>query len=100
MQTQETQQNRAVRSVRISVFPCFLFLSAQMYTHAAVPVALVFSLMMIMTVILRNSCKVKPIQPMQKEPNGKDEHHLDHATDEEKLASSVGLRSEKEESGG
>lgn len=30
----------------------------------------------------------------------KDEHHLDHATDEEKLASSVGLRSDKEESGG
>ncbi|XP_011613950.1 transforming acidic coiled-coil-containing protein 1 isoform X4 [Takifugu rubripes] len=48
--------------------------------------------------IITNSCKVKPIQPMQKEPNGKDEHHLDHATDEEKLASSVGLRSEKEES--
>ncbi|NP_001011706.1 transforming acidic coiled-coil-containing protein 1 isoform B [Takifugu rubripes] len=78
---------------------CFSFtVHSYMYTHAAVPVALVFSLMMIMTVILRNSCKVKPIQPMQKEPNGKDEHHLDHATDEEKLASSVGLRSEKEES--
>lgn len=30
----------------------------------------------------------------------KDEHHLDHATDEEKLASSVSLRSDKEESGG
>lgn len=71
MQTQETQQNRAVRSVRISVFPCFLFLSAQMYTHAAIPVALVLSLMIIMTVILRNSCKVKPIQPMQKELSGK-----------------------------
>lgn len=30
----------------------------------------------------------------------KDEYHLDHATDEEKLASSVGLRSDKEDSGG
>lgn len=29
-----------------------------------------------------------------------DEHHLDHATDEEKLASSVGLRSDKEDGGG
>lgn len=30
----------------------------------------------------------------------KDENLLDHATDEEKLASSVGLRSDKEENGG
>ncbi|XP_019722499.1 transforming acidic coiled-coil-containing protein 1-like isoform X2 [Hippocampus comes] len=38
--------------------------------------------------IITNSSKVKPEQPMQKELSGQDDHG-DHATDEEKLASST-----------
>ncbi|XP_010731998.2 transforming acidic coiled-coil-containing protein 1 isoform X3 [Larimichthys crocea] len=42
--------------------------------------------------IITNTCKVKPNQPMQKDFSG------DHATDEEKLASSVGVKPDKDES--
>ncbi|KAM8885302.1 transforming acidic coiled-coil-containing protein 1-like isoform 2-T2 [Spinachia spinachia] len=38
--------------------------------------------------IILNSCKVTQTQPMQKDSSGQDDHHGDHATDEEKLASS------------
>lgn len=48
--------------------------------------------MLLLTFILRNTCKVKPNQPMQKDFSG------DHATDEEKLASSVGVKPDKDES--
>ncbi|XP_070760963.1 transforming acidic coiled-coil-containing protein 1-like [Enoplosus armatus] len=47
--------------------------------------------------VLLNSCKVKQNQPMQKDFSGQDEHHGDHATDEEKLASS-GVKPDKDES--
>uniref|UniRef100_H3BY54 Transforming acidic coiled-coil-containing protein C-terminal domain-containing protein n=1 Tax=Tetraodon nigroviridis TaxID=99883 RepID=H3BY54_TETNG len=85
-----------VSSVYLVVFVSFCT-PAQMCTHADLWLALVFLLILVMTFILRNSCKVKPVQPLQTEQSGKDEHHLDHATDEEKLASSVGLRSDKED---
>ncbi|XP_029295690.1 transforming acidic coiled-coil-containing protein 1-like isoform X2 [Cottoperca gobio] len=39
--------------------------------------------------IITNSCKVAQNQPMQKDFSGQDELHGGHATDEEKLASSV-----------
>lgn len=42
--------------------------------------------------IITNTCKVKPNQPMQKDFSG------DHATDEEKLASSVSVKPDKDES--
>uniref|UniRef100_A0A3P8NCW8 Transforming acidic coiled-coil-containing protein C-terminal domain-containing protein n=1 Tax=Astatotilapia calliptera TaxID=8154 RepID=A0A3P8NCW8_ASTCA len=45
----------------------------------------------------RNSCKVKQNQPIQNDFNGQDDHHGDHATDEEKLASSVGVKPEKDQ---
>lgn len=48
--------------------------------------------------IITNSCKVKQNQPMQKDAGGQDDHHGDHATDEEKLASSVGAKPDKDES--
>ncbi|XP_035514474.1 transforming acidic coiled-coil-containing protein 1-like isoform X1 [Morone saxatilis] len=48
--------------------------------------------------IITNSCKVKQNQPMQKDFSGQDDHHGDHATDEEKLASSVGVKPDKDES--
>ncbi|XP_037338837.1 transforming acidic coiled-coil-containing protein 1-like isoform X1 [Pungitius pungitius] len=38
--------------------------------------------------IISNSCKVTQTQLMQKDLSGQDDHHGDHATDEEKLASS------------
>uniref|UniRef100_A0A3Q1HDX5 Transforming acidic coiled-coil containing protein 1 n=1 Tax=Acanthochromis polyacanthus TaxID=80966 RepID=A0A3Q1HDX5_9TELE len=47
--------------------------------------------------ILTNSCKVKQNQAMQKDFSGKDDHHEGHATDEEKLASSVGVKPEKDQ---
>ncbi|KAI3372898.1 hypothetical protein L3Q82_023338 [Scortum barcoo] len=47
--------------------------------------------------ILTNSCKAKQNQPMQKEFGGQDDHHGDHATDEEKLASSGGAKPDKDE---
>ncbi|CAN9513272.1 unnamed protein product [Ophioblennius macclurei] len=47
--------------------------------------------------ILKNSCKAKQIQPMQKDFSTQDEHHGGHATDEEKLASSVSVKSEKDQ---
>ncbi|KAM7416583.1 hypothetical protein PAMA_018573 [Pampus argenteus] len=48
--------------------------------------------------IITNSCKVKQNQPMQKEFSGQDDHHGGHATDEEKLASSVGVKPDKDKS--
>ncbi|XP_028269493.1 transforming acidic coiled-coil-containing protein 1-like isoform X2 [Parambassis ranga] len=45
--------------------------------------------------IITNSCKVK--QPMQNDYSGQEDHHGDHATDEEKLASSVGVKPEKDQ---
>ncbi|XP_060927428.1 transforming acidic coiled-coil-containing protein 1-like isoform X1 [Limanda limanda] len=43
--------------------------------------------------IITNSCKVKQIQPLtQKELSEQDDHHGGHATDEEKLASSVSVQ--------
>ncbi|XP_047448011.1 transforming acidic coiled-coil-containing protein 1-like isoform X2 [Mugil cephalus] len=48
--------------------------------------------------IVSNSCKVKQNQPTQKDVGGqKDDHHGGHATDEEKLASSVGVKPEKDQ---
>ncbi|XP_074525984.1 transforming acidic coiled-coil-containing protein 1-like isoform X3 [Halichoeres trimaculatus] len=47
---------------------------------------------------ITNSCKLQPNQHMQKELSGQDEHHGGHATDEEKLASSVGVKPDKDES--
>ncbi|XP_007559293.1 transforming acidic coiled-coil-containing protein 1 isoform X1 [Poecilia formosa] len=44
--------------------------------------------------IIKNSCKLKQNQQMQKDLNGQDDHHEGHATDEEKLA---GTKSEKEQ---
>ncbi|XP_056275755.1 transforming acidic coiled-coil-containing protein 1-like isoform X2 [Pseudoliparis swirei] len=44
--------------------------------------------------IVTNSCKVK-----QEDVSGQDDHHGGHATDEEKLASSVGVKPDKEQSG-
>ncbi|XP_074494205.1 transforming acidic coiled-coil-containing protein 1-like isoform X2 [Sebastes fasciatus] len=48
--------------------------------------------------IITNSCKVKQNQPMQKDFSGQDDHHGDHATDEEKLASSAGVKPDKDQS--
>ncbi|XP_070820238.1 transforming acidic coiled-coil-containing protein 1-like isoform X2 [Chaetodon trifascialis] len=48
--------------------------------------------------VLLNSCKVKQNQPTQKDFSRQDDHHGDHATDEEKLASSVGVKPDKDES--
>ncbi|CAJ1068841.1 transforming acidic coiled-coil-containing protein 1 isoform X2 [Xyrichtys novacula] len=48
--------------------------------------------------IITNSCKVQPNQLMQKDLSGQDEHHGGHATDEEKLASSVSVKPDKDES--
>ncbi|XP_026178575.1 transforming acidic coiled-coil-containing protein 1 isoform X2 [Mastacembelus armatus] len=49
--------------------------------------------------IITNSCKVKPSQAMQKDFSGKlkDDHHGGHATDEEKLASSAGVKPDKDQ---
>lgn len=47
--------------------------------------------------IITNSCKVKQ-NLMQKDFSGQDDHHGDHATDEEKLASSAGVKPEKDQS--
>ncbi|XP_044052753.1 transforming acidic coiled-coil-containing protein 1-like isoform X2 [Siniperca chuatsi] len=48
--------------------------------------------------IITNSCKVKQNQPMHKDFCGQDDHRGDHATDEEKLASSAGVKPDKDES--
>ncbi|KAM7391870.1 hypothetical protein PAMP_022521 [Pampus punctatissimus] len=48
--------------------------------------------------IITNSCKVKQNQPMQKEFSGQDDHHGGHATDEEKLASSAGVKPDQDKS--
>merc|ERR1719268_759002 len=48
--------------------------------------------------IISNSCKVKQSQLMQKDFSGQDDHHGGHATDEEKLASSVGVKPDKDQS--
>ncbi|KAK2902166.1 transforming acidic coiled-coil-containing protein 1-like isoform X2 [Channa argus] len=48
--------------------------------------------------IVTNSCKVKQNQVMQKDVDGQDDHHGGHATDEEKLASSTGLKPDKDQS--
>lgn len=48
--------------------------------------------------IITNSCKMKPSQPLQKDISGQDEHHGGHATDEEKLASSVGVKPDMDQS--
>ncbi|KAK2837329.1 hypothetical protein Q5P01_014541 [Channa striata] len=49
--------------------------------------------------IITNSCKVKENQVMQKDDGGqKDDLHGGHATDEEKLASSTGLKPDKDQS--
>ncbi|XP_038145979.1 transforming acidic coiled-coil-containing protein 1-like isoform X1 [Cyprinodon tularosa] len=45
--------------------------------------------------IIKNSCKLN--QNQQKDLNGPDDHHGGHATDEEKLAGTVGGKSEKEQ---
>ncbi|XP_012718909.2 transforming acidic coiled-coil-containing protein 1 isoform X1 [Fundulus heteroclitus] len=45
--------------------------------------------------IITNSCKLK--QTQQKDLNGPDDHHVGHATDEEKLAGTAGGKSEKEQ---
>uniref|UniRef100_A0A1A7WHC0 Transforming, acidic coiled-coil containing protein 1 n=1 Tax=Iconisemion striatum TaxID=60296 RepID=A0A1A7WHC0_9TELE len=42
--------------------------------------------------IITNSCKVKPNQQMQTDSSKQDDHHEGHATDEEKLANSVGVK--------
>nr|XP_046243240.1 transforming acidic coiled-coil-containing protein 1-like isoform X2 [Scatophagus argus] len=48
---------------------------------------------------ITNSCKVKQNQLMQKDFSGQDDdHHGGHATDEEKLASSVCVKPDKDES--
>ncbi|KAF7660155.1 hypothetical protein LDENG_00286660 [Lucifuga dentata] len=48
--------------------------------------------------IITNSCKVKQNQPMlQKDINGQDDHHGGHATDEEKLAGSTGVKPDKDQ---
>lgn len=47
--------------------------------------------------IITNSCKLKQNQPIQKDFSTQDDHHGDHATDEEKLASS-GVKPDKDES--
>ncbi|XP_049435057.1 transforming acidic coiled-coil-containing protein 1-like isoform X1 [Epinephelus fuscoguttatus] len=49
-------------------------------------------------IIITNSCKAKQNQLMQKDFSGQDDHHGDHATDEEKLASSVGVKPDKDQS--
>ncbi|XP_078106736.1 transforming acidic coiled-coil-containing protein 1-like isoform X2 [Sander vitreus] len=48
--------------------------------------------------ITTNSCKMKQSQPMQKDFSGQDDHHGGHATDEEKLASSAGVKPDKDQS--
>lgn len=48
--------------------------------------------------IITNSCKVQQSQPLQKDLSTQDEHHEGHATDEEKLASSVSVKPDKDES--
>ncbi|XP_017269414.1 transforming acidic coiled-coil-containing protein 1 isoform X3 [Kryptolebias marmoratus] len=45
--------------------------------------------------VITNSCKVKQNQQMQKDLSKQDDHHGGHATDEEKLASSAGGKSDK-----
>ncbi|XP_029960722.1 transforming acidic coiled-coil-containing protein 1-like isoform X1 [Salarias fasciatus] len=47
--------------------------------------------------IITNSCRAKQIQPMQKDFSAQDEHHGGHATDEEKLASSVSVKPDKDQ---
>ncbi|KAM6930206.1 transforming acidic coiled-coil-containing protein 1-like [Xenentodon cancila] len=48
--------------------------------------------------IITNSCKVKQNQQIQNGPNRQDDHHGGHATDEEKLASSAGVKTEMDHS--
>ncbi|XP_026199448.1 transforming acidic coiled-coil-containing protein 1 [Anabas testudineus] len=48
--------------------------------------------------IITNTCKVKQNPVAQKDFSGQDEHHGGHATDEEKLASSTGLKPDKDQS--
>ncbi|XP_031712427.1 transforming acidic coiled-coil-containing protein 1-like isoform X3 [Anarrhichthys ocellatus] len=48
--------------------------------------------------VLLNSCKVKQTEPMQKDFSGQEDHHGDHATDEEKLASSTSVKPDKDQS--
>ncbi|XP_061585068.1 transforming acidic coiled-coil-containing protein 1-like isoform X2 [Cololabis saira] len=47
--------------------------------------------------VLLNSCKVKQNQQTQKDPKRQDDHHGGHATDEEKLASSAGVKAEMDD---
>ncbi|KAM9744008.1 transforming acidic coiled-coil-containing protein 1-like isoform 2-T2 [Menidia menidia] len=47
--------------------------------------------------VIINTCKAKQNQPMQKDLGGKDDHHGGHATDEEKLASTVCIKPEKDQ---
>ncbi|XP_023269337.1 transforming acidic coiled-coil-containing protein 1-like isoform X2 [Seriola lalandi dorsalis] len=47
---------------------------------------------------LLNSCKMKQNQLMQTDFAGQDDHHGGHATDEEKLASSAGVKPDKDQS--
>ncbi|KAK9522700.1 hypothetical protein VZT92_019148 [Zoarces viviparus] len=47
---------------------------------------------------ITNSCKVKQTEPMQKDFSGQEDHHGDHATDEEKLASSTSVKPDKDQS--
>ncbi|XP_054466524.1 transforming acidic coiled-coil-containing protein 1-like isoform X2 [Anoplopoma fimbria] len=48
--------------------------------------------------IITNSCKVKQTQSMQNDFSGQDDHRGDHATDEEKLASSASVKPDKDQS--
>ncbi|XP_034728628.1 transforming acidic coiled-coil-containing protein 1-like isoform X2 [Etheostoma cragini] len=48
--------------------------------------------------ITTNSCKMKPNQLMQKDFSEQEDHHGEHATDEEKLASSVCVKPDKDQS--
>ncbi len=58
-------------AVRLSVSPAFssllIITPVHMYTHAEILIRLLLMLMLLLTFILRNSCKVKQNQPMQKD---------------------------------
>lgn len=129
MQTEHPQQSNEVWLYSSLPFMLSLLIitAVHMYTHAEISLTLLLTLMLALTFILRNSCKVKQNQLVPKDFSGKvgsddvptacltnvtgrcisscrvsrsqrgwfsslllkDEHHGDHATDEEKLASSV-----------
>lgn len=60
-------------AVRLSVsllLSLLIITPAHMYTHTEILICLVLILMFLLTSILRNSCKVKQNQPMQKDLSG------------------------------